>query len=214
MNFLESIFGGNKEVEKDYRDFVKRYEQGSPSEGYSDQEVYDRYQNVSRQLPPDVYQESAEEAFSRMTPQERTQFGRYLQQQTRQQNLNFPDLNQDGIDDRLQDPRYLAQATGRIHQQQPDMLSQIFRGAAGSLMGGQAGNIFSNPLAKGAMAGIAALAAQKLMNQGRQGNSGQYGNVRPASEDPYGDPADNRQYGNIRPASEDPYGDPADQQYR
>jgi len=39
---------------------------------------------------------------------------------------------------------------------------------------------------------------------------------RPASEDPYGDPADQMadsgSYGNVRPASEDPYGDPADQQ--
>ena len=45
-------------------------------------------------------------------------------------------------------------------------------------------------------------------------NPGQFGNVRPASEDPYGDPADNRadagEFGNVRPASEDPYGDPAD----
>jgi hypothetical protein len=37
------------------------------------------------------------------------------------------------------------------------------------------------------------------------------GNVRPASEDPYCDPADRVMYGNVRPASEDPYGDPADQ---
>ena len=41
----------------------------------------------------------------------------------------------------------------------------------------------------------------------------QYGNVRPASEDPYGDPADQEDYANARPASEDPYGDPADQEY-
>ncbi|MFB2895719.1 translation initiation factor [Aerosakkonemataceae cyanobacterium BLCC-F50] len=34
--------------------------------------------------------------------------------------------------------------------------------------------------------------------------------VRPASEDPYGDPADEGMSGNVRPASEDPYGDPAD----
>jgi hypothetical protein len=39
-------------------------------------------------------------------------------------------------------------------------------------------------------------------------------NVRPASEDPYGDPADIASYGDVRPASEDPYGDPADQDYR
>ncbi|MFB2919039.1 MULTISPECIES: translation initiation factor [Aerosakkonema] len=39
---------------------------------------------------------------------------------------------------------------------------------------------------------------------------GMFGNVRPASEDPYGDPADGGMFGNVRPASEDPYGDPAD----
>jgi hypothetical protein len=52
--------------------------------------------------------------------------------------------------------------------------------------------------------------------------------VRPASEDPHGDPADQMpgyggqasgrvmrgQFGNVRPASEDPYGDPADQARR
>ncbi len=42
----------------------------------------------------------------------------------------------------------------------------------------------------------------------------EYRNVRPASEDPYGDPADPASYPNVRPASEDPYGDPADQDYR
>ena len=38
-------------------------------------------------------------------------------------------------------------------------------------------------------------------------------NVRPASEDPYGDPANQRPE-NVKPASQDPYGDPADQQPR
>ncbi len=215
MDFLKAIFGGGQESEHDYRNFVNRYEQGLPHEGYSDEEVSSRYQQVSRHLPPDLYQQSAQEVFSRMSPQQRMQFGQYLQQQARQQNFNFPDLNQDGIDDRLQDPRYLAQATGRIHQQQPDMLGQLLNGAAGSLMGGnRGGNALNNPLAKGAMAGIAAMAVKHLMERGRPTGQGQYGNIRPASEDPYGDPADYGQYGNIRPASEDPYGDPADQQYR
>ena len=215
MNFLQNIFGSGQESDDDYRNFVNRYEQGLPHEGYSDEEVVSRYQQVSRQMPADVYQESAQEAFSRMSPQERVQFGQYLQQQTRQQNHNFPDLDQDGQDDRFQDPNYLAQATGRIHQQQPDVLSQLLSGAAGTFMGGQTGggNIFSNPLAKGAMAGIAAMAVKKMMERGGS-TQGQYGNVRPASEDPYGDPADQGQYGNIRPASEDPYGDPADKQTR
>ncbi len=43
----------------------------------------------------------------------------------------------------------------------------------------------------------------------------QYGNVMDASQDPYGDPADQNtaqgQFGNVQSASQDPYGDPADQ---
>jgi len=42
----------------------------------------------SRQMPSDVYQESAQEAFSRCHCK-RMQFGQYLRQQTRQQNFNF-----------------------------------------------------------------------------------------------------------------------------
>jgi hypothetical protein len=50
-------------------------------------------------------------------------------------------------------------------------------------------------------------------------NDPRFRNVRPASEDPLGDPADmpsggTSQYRNIRPASEDPLGDPADDEYR
>lgn len=190
MGFLENILGGGQHSEQNYRDFVNRYEQGAPHEGYSDEEVSSRYQQVSRQLPADVYQESAQEAFSRMSPQERMQFGQYVQQQSQQQNYNFPDADGDGQDDRYQDSNYLAQATSRMHQQQPDMLSQILGGATGMLGGNsQGGGMFSNPLAKGAMAGIAAMAVKNMMNRGGT-SQGQYGNVRPASEDPYGDPAD------------------------
>lgn len=42
-------------------------------------------------------------------------------------------------------------------------------------------------------------------------------NVKPASQDPYGDPADASRGGapaNVKPASADPYGDPADDKRR
>ncbi len=45
-----------------------------------------------------------------------------------------------------------------------------------------------------------------------------YGDVAPASQDPFGDPADSggqgsdSAFGDVRPASEDPFGDPADQE--
>ena len=36
-------------------------------------------------------------------------------------------------------------------------------------------------------------------------------NTRPASQDPYGDPAESSGYKGVKPASQDPLGDPADQ---
>ncbi len=50
--------------------------------------------------------------------------------------------------------------------------------------------------------------------QQQYGGDGSMQNPLPASQDPYGDPANGAgggQFRNVRPASEDPYGDPADQ---
>jgi len=44
---------GNEQLQKQYKDSDKRYEQGDPSEGYSDQEVLKRYGEVSHAVPPD-----------------------------------------------------------------------------------------------------------------------------------------------------------------
>jgi hypothetical protein len=65
------------------------------------------------------------------------------------------------------------------------------------------------------MGAVEGLFQQHAANQGdrsvRPASDDPYGdpagNVQPASQDPYGDPAD----GDVRPASQDPYGDPADQ---
>lgn len=63
----------------------------------------------------------------------------------------------------------------------------------------QPGNYDPNPL----LGAIEGLFTQHAASSDRQ--------VLPASQDPYGDPADTSSFGNVRPASEDPYGDPADQ---
>jgi hypothetical protein len=161
MDMLQQLLGGGQQRQQ-YQDFVTRYDQGAPWDGISDQEAYSRYQQVAPQLPPDMYQQSAQEAFARLTPQQRMQFGQFLRQQAQQRNLNFPDLNQDGIDDRFQDSRYLAQVTGRMQQQQPGMLEQLLGGAVG---GGGGQSMLESPIAKAALAGIAAMAVKKMMGQ-------------------------------------------------
>ncbi len=175
MGMLESLFGGRgggaQQQQQEFQDFANRYEQGPPWAGISAQEAMSRYQQVAPQLPPDVYQQSAQQAFERLSPQQRLQLGQHLQQRARQQNLNVPDLNQDGIDDRLQDAGYLAQVTGRLHQQQPGILGQLLGGALGAGMGGGMGSgmggqgMLDNPIAKAALAGIAAMAVKKMMSR-------------------------------------------------
>jgi hypothetical protein len=121
-----------------------------------------------------MWQESAQESFSRLTPQQRMELGRYLQQGAQQRGVNFPDMNHDGIDDRMQDPRYLAQMAGQVRQQQPGLFSQLLGGAmgggqmgGGQMGGGQMGDIgqmLNNPIAKAALAGIAATAAKRMLS--------------------------------------------------
>ena len=41
MGILDELLGGGQR-QKEYKDFLDRYEQGNPSEGYSDQEVLER----------------------------------------------------------------------------------------------------------------------------------------------------------------------------
>ncbi len=172
MAVLQQLLGGGQQRQQ-YQDFTTRYDQGAPWDGISDREAVERYQQVAPQLPPQMYQESAQEAFARLTPQQRMQLGQYLQQQSQQQGIGgFQDRNQDGVDDRYQDPGYLAQATGRLEQQQPGILGQILGGALGGGMGGGMGGMGSgggqgmleSPIAKAALAGVAAMAVKKMMS--------------------------------------------------
>ena len=60
MGILDELLTGGQR-RKDYGDFVKRYEEGDPSEGYSDQEVLKRYGEVSHAVAPDQYAQAAQE---------------------------------------------------------------------------------------------------------------------------------------------------------
>jgi hypothetical protein len=74
----------------------------------------------------DKYLQEAREVFARMSPEGRVRFGRYLGEKAQQQGHNFIDLNQDGIDDRLQDPNFLAHKTNQIRHEQPGLLDKLF----------------------------------------------------------------------------------------
>lgn len=190
MNLLEQFLGGGPQQQnyQDYQNFVNRYDQGAPWEGYSAQEVLNRYQQIAPQLPANVFQQAAHDSLSRMQPHERQQLGQFLQQQAQSQGINIPGLNQEGAANRFQDPGFLSQIMGQMHQQHQGLLPQLLSGIAGgggssgggSLMGsigemmggggttggGQSGgSLLSNPLAKAALAGITAMAVKRFTGQ-------------------------------------------------
>ena len=193
MDFLNNLMGGGGEDRRrdEYRDFANRYDEGAPYDRISDEEAMNRYREVAPNLSEDEYRESAREAFSRMSPEERMQFGQQFRGHAQEQGYgDFIDRDHDGQDDRFQDPDYLANMTGRMHGRQPDMMGNLMGGmmggggnmmgggsggggmgdmlgglmgggGGGGMMGGGGGG--GNPMAKAAMAGIAAMAVKRMM---------------------------------------------------
>ena len=78
MGILDQLLGSGQ-PQKEYKDFVNRYERGNPSEGYSDQEVLKRYSDVAHAVPPDQYAQAAQEALAKLSPEERAAFVKMLQ---------------------------------------------------------------------------------------------------------------------------------------
>jgi hypothetical protein len=89
MGILDELMGGGQR-QKEYRDFVDRYEQGNPSEGYSDQEVLKRYGDVSHAVPSDQYAQAAIEALGKLSPEERAAFVKMLQERAAARGVALP----------------------------------------------------------------------------------------------------------------------------
>src|SRR5437588_4159699 len=131
MEQLLSSVIGSQQQKQEYSDFVSRYQNGHPAEGYSDGEVADRYQQLAAHLPPDQYTRSAEQAFSRLSPQERKQFTQWLKQRNQQHPNPHPQIQQHP-DHQEASPNALAGLLGGMQQQQPDMLTSLLTGGTGS----------------------------------------------------------------------------------
>jgi hypothetical protein len=161
MDMLNDLLGGSRKQQ--YEDLATRYQDGPPYDTIGDDEAYERYHELGPNLSRDDYRQSAEEAFSRMSPEERREFSHWLRTRSKQQGVTVQDydLDDDGIDDRMQqNPGELAEMTTRMRDRDPNILEQL-------LGKGGTGGRFDNPIAKIALAGITAFAAQKLMGSRR-----------------------------------------------
>jgi hypothetical protein len=157
MGILDELLGGGQR-QRDFKDFLNRYEQGHPSEGYSDQEVVDRYREVAHEVAADEYTQAAQEALARLSPQERAAFVKMLQERARDHGMPLP--SQIGSD-----PQDLCNVLTDLHQK-PGQLRDLMGGSAATAEAGAPNaltTMFSSPLAKAALAGIAAMVVKRVM---------------------------------------------------
>ena len=157
MSIFDELLGGG-DRRRDFEDFVKRYEQGHPSEGYSDQEVVDRYRDVAHAVPADQYAQAAQEALARLSPEERAAFVKMLQERAQARGVALP--QQVGSD-----PKDLSQVVTDLHEA-PGRLRDLLGGEAGSAQAAGSSpltGLLASPLAKAALAGIAAMVVKRVM---------------------------------------------------
>ena len=186
-NMIKGLFGGgddDNDRRTSARDYVSRYEQGAIDEGYSDDEAFQHFQNVSQHADPDLMHRASEQAFSRMDPNQRMQMAQMLQQQGGQ-----------GMGNLSGDPREMAGMVAQMQRQNPGGLASLFGGgggggglgglmgggggggiggALGGLMGGGGGGGGGFPggnLGKVALGGIAAYAMKEMMGGGDDDNN-------------------------------------------
>jgi hypothetical protein len=159
MGILDELLAGGQR-QNEYRDFVNRYEQGAPSDGYSDQEVLKRYGEVSHAVPPDQYAQAAQEALSKLSPEERAAFVKMLQDRAASRGVTLPR-------NVAPEPKELGQVLTDLHGT-PGRLRDMLGGGAAQAQEQASGSsqitdILRSPMAKAVLAGIAAMVVKRMM---------------------------------------------------
>jgi hypothetical protein len=128
--------------DQDEEQKVQQYAQAADQGDYSQIDHYEAagsLQKFAQKAPPDLQQRAYAQAFSQMPDDYRQQFVQELP----------PDV-QEQLDP--SDPEAMAQGFAQVTQQRPNLLEEV-------------GNVFQNPVAKVAVAGLAAVAAKHVWDQ-------------------------------------------------
>jgi hypothetical protein len=148
------------------RDYVDRYERGAYDQ-IGDDEVIHNYRAASSRLSPDEYHQAATDAMRNLSPEQRRELRRELKRRSR-----------DRFDPSDDSPEELARAMRRADEEDQGGggLAGLFgfggsqasdQSRGGQSQGGGIGGMLDNPVAKVAMAGVAAMVAKKLTDPNR-----------------------------------------------
>ena len=105
---------------------------------------------MSHAVPPDQYAQAAQEALGKLSPEERAEFLKMLQERAAARGVKLPGQV-------ASDPKDLGQVLTDLHQK-PGQLRDIL-GAAGGVLS----EVLASPPAKAVLAGIAVMVFKRMM---------------------------------------------------
>jgi hypothetical protein len=119
-----------------------------------------RYGEVSHAVPPDQYAQAAQEALSKLSPEERAAFVKMLQDRAASRGVTLPRQV-------APEPKELGQVLTDLHEK-PGQLRDVLGGGAAQAQEQASGSspitdILTSPMAKAVLAGIAAMVVKRVM---------------------------------------------------
>ncbi len=146
-------------------DFIDRHQRGAYDQ-IGDDEALHNYRATTSQLSPDQYQQAATDAFRQMTPEQRRELRHEMKRRSK-----------DRFNPADDSPEEMARTMHQAHQEDSGGggIAGLFgfggndadKNQKSQPQGGGIGGLFDNPLAKVALAGVAAMAAKKLTDPNR-----------------------------------------------
>jgi len=157
LDKLNQFFDQDPKREEDYRDFDRRYSENPDS--ISDDEAARRYREMMANMEDDDEvdaQAEYEQAFSKMSPDERRGLAQRYQEATKDSSRKYQGYRSDLDTERASSPQELGRMTRRASKEDPDLLEGLFgKNSPLSSTGGKA-----------ALAGLAAFAARRFLSGG------------------------------------------------
>jgi hypothetical protein len=176
MGFLDRLLGRSSTSESRPQPRASVSSPGATGE-LTDEQALERYPYLVRTAPPEAIEQAHEEAFAKLTPEQRGMALREL-------SAAVPEHERTGGDD----PRSLARMATRAETSRPGTVERAF-GRGGGMLGGMGGTLLGSFTA--AFAG--SLVAQSLFSEfgaedaGAEGDGGAEGDAGDAGGDTGGD---------------------------
>jgi hypothetical protein len=153
----------NPNDQRMYQQYANAWDQGTYHQ-IPHEQAYQQYGQFVQNAPPQMVEQVHQQYYEQMPPQQRGSIVQGILNGLAQRGIQPQQVGIQNTNPNNMSPQDAARLTGYAQQQAPDVLHQVF-GPGGAL---------SSPIAKVAVAGLAALAAKQILGGGLGNFGGGY----------------------------------------